>query len=347
MRALDPVVFGPRTVDAHGMPAAYAVSFRVAIEERGPYTRSPKPRLPMSASRFFRYLAPNLVTALGMLFGLIALAAIHEGRFVSAAWLIIWAVLIDRLDGLVARTLKATSDFGVQMDSLADAFNFGLVPAALVYVSLGSTPELGFDHGGRHVLLSVACVMWFLAAVFRLAKFNVITEQPESKHLFFGVATTLAAGTLATWYIVLHKYSPEGAPLGSGELFRGPYVLGGWQTSPQMWAYLPPAMILGALLMASNLPSPKLGKSRYLWLNVILIVGVGGGFICGFARIMPDLMALLPSVWIVSSLIWGQTSKDMRGLEPPSFLPPPSSQDEDDAEETEDAHQDPLHHGPS
>src|SRR5690606_2713246 len=150
----------------------------------------------------------------------------------------------------VARTLKATSDFGVQMDSLADSFNFGLVPAALVYVSLKATPELGFDHGARHVLLASACVLWVLVAVFRLAKFNVIAEQPNTKHLFFGVATTLAAGTLATWYIVLHKYAPVGAPLGSGELFRGPYILGPWQTSPQMWSYFPPAMILGALLMA-------------------------------------------------------------------------------------------------
>lgn len=284
-----------------------------------------------------------------MLFGMIALAAIHEGHYVAAAWLIIWAVLVDRLDGLVARTLKATSDFGVQMDSLADAFNFGVVPASLVYVSLRSTPELGFDHGPRHVLLAVACVAWVLAGAFRLAKFNVITEEPKTKNLFFGVATTLAAGTLATWYIVLHKYSPVGAPLGSAEMFTGPHILGGWETTPRMWASLPPAMILGALLMASNLPSPKLGKSRYMWLNVVLVVGVGVGFVCGFARIMPDFMALLPSAWLLGSLVWGQTSKEMRGLVPPPFLPQPSSHGEEDAEEEEDVQveQDPLHHGPS
>lgn len=303
----------------------------------------------MSASRFFRYLAPNLVTGLGMVFGMVALAAIHDGRYVAAAWLIVWAVLVDRLDGLVARTLKATSDFGVQMDSLADSFNFGVVPAALVYVSLRSAPELGFTEGPRHALLAGACILWVLAGVFRLAKFNVITESPETKNLFFGVATTLAAGTLATWYIVLHKYAPLGAPLGSAELFTGPHILGNWETTPQMWAYFPFAMILGALLMASNLPSPKLGKSRFSWLNVVLALGVGGGFVCGFARIMPDFMALLPSAWLLGSLVWGQTSKEMRGLVPPPFLPPPSSQDEDEAEDEEDVQveQDPLHHGRS
>jgi len=302
----------------------------------------------MSVTRFFRYLAPNLVTCVGMMFGMLAVVAIHDGRFVAAAWLIVWAVLVDRVDGFIARTLKATSEFGVQMDSFADSFNFGVVPAFLVYASLRSAPELGFDHGARHVLLAGACICWVLAAVFRLAKFNVITdESPKGKQVFYGVATTLAAGTLAIWYIVLHKYAPVGGPLGSPEAFSGPHILGRWSTTPRMWAFLPPIMVLGALLMASNLPSPKLGKSRYAWLNVVLVLGVGSGFVCGFARVMPDFMAIMPTTWILGALIWGQLSEDMRNLRPPPFLPP-SSPHEDD-EEDEDLHavspeHDPLHH---
>nr|MCH9687301.1 CDP-alcohol phosphatidyltransferase family protein [Deltaproteobacteria bacterium] len=69
----------------------------------------------MPPKRLLRYLAPNLVTSVGVLFGLASIVASFEQRFADAAWLIMWAVLLDRIDGLVARLLKATSPFGVQM----------------------------------------------------------------------------------------------------------------------------------------------------------------------------------------------------------------------------------------
>ena len=75
----------------------------------------------MSLNRMLRYLAPNLVTSLGMVFGLLSIVAALEQRFADAGWLIVWAVLLDRVDGLVARLLRATSSFGVQMDSFMDS----------------------------------------------------------------------------------------------------------------------------------------------------------------------------------------------------------------------------------
>lgn len=299
----------------------------------------------MSPVRFFRYLAPNLVTAMSMVFGMLSVVATLEGRYVSAAWLVIWAVLLDRVDGMVARTLRATSAFGVQMDSLADAFNFGAAPAFLVYVSLGSVPELGFASGSGRVLLMVACSMWILAGVFRLAKFNVITdESPAGKHVFYGVATTLAAGLLCIWYLVLHQYASPDAPFGSPELVRGPRLFGALRLPLSAWSYVPPAMIVGALLMASNLPSPKLGKTRYSALNVALLLGVLSGYVCGFARMMPDFMALMPTTWIVGALVWGQVSREARGLRPPPFLPPPGADDDADAEDETADEGDVVHH---
>ena len=73
-----------------------------------------------------RYLAPNLITAASLVFGLVSLSAAHRGDWRLAGWMIIYAVMCDRLDGLVARRLKATSEFGVQLDSFADFLNFGL-----------------------------------------------------------------------------------------------------------------------------------------------------------------------------------------------------------------------------
>jgi len=255
-----------------------------------------------------------------MSFGLLAMVSAHEGRFVDAAWLIVWAVLLDRVDGMVARTLGATSSFGVQMDSLADSLNFGVAPAFLTYVSLTRVTEIGFHEGVPRLCLMLSCLVWVFAGVFRLAKFNVIAEQTPQP-VFFGVATTLAAGTLVTWYLVLHRYSPSGASLGFPEAFWGPKLFGAWVIQPRAWVSIPIGMLVGGVLMASNLPLPKLAKTRYPGFNIILFAGVVVGITCGLARVMPDLMALMPSIWLVASLLWGQISPAAANLRAPSFLP--------------------------
>lgn len=289
----------------------------------------------MPLGRFLRYLAPNLVTSLGMLFGLLSMVASYENRFVDAAWLIIWAVFLDKVDGLVARTLKATSSFGVQMDSFADAINFGIAPAFLVFVSVGSATNLGFDHGPGRGLLMIACALWVLANVFRLAKFNVMTDEaPGGGKFFFGVPTTLAAGTLVIWYIALHKYSAAASTVGMPEAFRDPKIYGDWTIPGTAWAYLPAAMIVGAFLMASNLPTPKLGSLGTRAVNAVLLVLVLIGYACGFMRVLPEFMALMPTSWLVLSLVWGQISPQGRRLRAPPFLPRSGVdvEDEDDGE---------------
>ena len=88
----------------------------------------------MPIPRFFRYLAPNLITLSSMIFGLVSLWSAHNGNASLSAWMIIYAVLTDRLDGLVARAMKATSELGMQLDSFADFLNFGIAPAYLVLI---------------------------------------------------------------------------------------------------------------------------------------------------------------------------------------------------------------------
>ena len=108
----------------------------------------------MQVSRFFRYLAPNLITLSSMIFGLVSLWSRHNGDTPLAAWMIIYAVLTDRLDGLTARALKATSELGMQLDSFADALNFTVAPAYMVLCYLEARLDLPYHDGGTaHYLL--------------------------------------------------------------------------------------------------------------------------------------------------------------------------------------------------
>ena len=70
----------------------------------------------MDTKRFFRYLAPNLVTLASLTFGMCSLVATIQGQFAEAGWFIVFSVLTDKLDGFVARLVKGTSEFGVQLE---------------------------------------------------------------------------------------------------------------------------------------------------------------------------------------------------------------------------------------
>src|SRR3954453_17678891 len=120
-------------------------------------------------TRVLRYLAPNLITLSSMIFGLVSLWSSHNGNFALAAWMIVYAVLTDRLDGLVARAVKGTSELGMQLDSFADSLTFhpapspaplnsGIPPASLVLPYPSGRPDLPYhDGGGAHTLLFIVC----------------------------------------------------------------------------------------------------------------------------------------------------------------------------------------------
>jgi CDP-diacylglycerol--serine O-phosphatidyltransferase len=110
-----------------------------------------------------------------------------EGRYELALGAIVFAALLDGIDGRVARLLKASSRFGAELDSLADFVNFGVAPAFLIFNwGLGSLKSLGW-----------ICVMIFaLASALRLARFNVASEEARPKWeaaYFIGMPTPAAA----------------------------------------------------------------------------------------------------------------------------------------------------------
>lgn len=274
----------------------------------------------MQTSRAFRYLAPNLITTVGVFFGLAALKASFEGRFVDAAWLVIYAVLTDRLDGFVARLVRGTSELGVQLDSFADFLNFGLVPAVLVYRSLSAQAGLPFQEGSGQLMLMAACSVWVLGATFRLARYNITTEPAPAK-IFFGVPTTLAAGLVIVWYLTMLKYTPEGGVM-AVEPFGGFKLFGDGLRIPEaMWRYFPVLMALGGIVMASSLRMPKLGLMRSRAATAFVMTNVALGYVCGFARILPEYIMWPPTAWLVTFLIWGQLSREARRMRPPPLFP--------------------------
>lgn len=273
-------------------------------------------------SSMHRYWIPNLVTVVGMLLGFAATVAAQHGDYVGSGWLVIWAAMLDRVDGIVARAFRATSEFGVQMDSFADALNFGVAPASLVYASIRAIPELGMASGWRHVVLLLVCGLWIVASVYRLAKFNVRRQHhPDGEErVFYGVASTLAAGVLAIGYLVLHKYSDPNASFGSPEAFWGPKLWGDWTIPIETWFVLLPAMLVGAWLMASDLPTSKLIPTHTRAFNLFLVMMIGLGVVCGVMRVFPELMAPMPVIWLGLSIVWGP-SMVTPGVRPAPFLP--------------------------
>jgi CDP-diacylglycerol--serine O-phosphatidyltransferase len=266
-----------------------------------------------------RYLAPNLVTVLGLMFGLMSLVATFEGRYVDAGWLIMWSVMVDRIDGFVARSLRATSEFGLHMDSFADAIDFGVAPAYLAFAVLSSIPSLGFTEGGGRVLLLAVVLGWVVACVVRLAKFNAIAD--ETPGMFFGVATTLAAGLLTVWLLVMLKYTPAAAGLAAPDAFWGPRLFGGLVVPVRAWGYVPAAMVVLALLMVSNAPMPKLVPRSNRAFNIFIFTNVAMGYFCAFARVSPEYMSWMPTSWIIVYLVLGQLKAETRALRPPPIFP--------------------------
>jgi len=273
-----------------------------------------------------RYLPPNLITGAGIVCGLVSIGCAHRGNWALAAWLIIYAVLTDRLDGLVARRLRATSELGVQLDSFADFLNFGVAPAFLLYSFLTSARmvdgplDLPYDHGAGQAYLIAGCIIWVLAAVFRLARFNIVTEMNTPTRLYFGVPTTLAGGLLVIWFLAFLKY------LEPGETFGGPKLLGDSVTTPRgVWLALPGAMMVGAFLMASSLRMLKIARAESKAITVFLFFNVAVGYILGVIRYMPDYLVWMPTAWIAIFLVWGRMAEEAKALRPPPLFPPRSA----------------------
>lgn len=146
----------------------------------------------------FKYILPNLFTAASIFAGVFSMVEAVNGAFAMAAWLIMLSLILDGLDGRVARMTNTCSKFGVEFDSLADIVSFGVAPAILIYMFAGQ------DFGRFGIVASALFVMF---GAIRLARFNVMTATTEPS-VFIGVPIPTAAVFLAVLVLLFGRY-PE------------------------------------------------------------------------------------------------------------------------------------------
>ena len=138
------------------------------------------------------YLLPNMITTAGLFAGFYSIVAAMNGRFEPAAVAIFVAMIMDGIDGRVARLTNTQSEFGIQYDSLSDMVCFGLAPALVMYEwSLQSMVSVGWAKLGW-----LAAFIYTASAALRLARFNAQVETAE-KAYFRGLPSPSAAGVLA------------------------------------------------------------------------------------------------------------------------------------------------------
>ena len=162
--------------------------------------RRRKPKGP----RNFRgiYILPNLITTASLFAGFYAIIEAINGNFELAAVSILVALILDGLDGRVARMTHSSSNFGVQYDSLADLVAFGVAPALIVYFwALRPYGRYGW----------VAAFLFVVCGALRLARFNVQTGAIDPRY-FNGLPIPAAATMVATYilmYYELGNWAPD------------------------------------------------------------------------------------------------------------------------------------------
>lgn len=139
---------------------------------------------------------PNAITCLSLFSGCVGIVFAFQNRLDYSAYAVVIAAIFDFADGLVARILKAYSEIGKELDSLADMISFGVLPSVIIYQLFLQAPQI--DTISHYLNLSA-----FLIAVFsalRLAKFNIDTRQEEN---FIGLPTPANALLIASLPMIL------------------------------------------------------------------------------------------------------------------------------------------------
>ena len=164
----------------------------------------PKNNFKIVSDKKARMILPNAITLIGVCIGLTSIKFALDGKFALAIIAILFAGLMDALDGRIARLIKGTSKMGKELDSLGDVISFGVAPAFIMYFwSLQYLDKLGW----------FVCLMYVVCVALRLARFNVNSEEePSWKDNFFEGVPAPAGGIIVLMPLVL-SFS------GLGEIF--------------------------------------------------------------------------------------------------------------------------------
>ena len=204
-------------------------------------------------------LVPNMLTVISLCAGLTSIRFSLNGNFELAVLAIVFAGVMDGLDGRLARLLKGVTRFGAELDSLADFLSFGVAPAFVLYEwslkGLGGFAGMGW----------IAVLAYAVCCALRLARFNTMSDQPQQQqpawvnHFFVGVAAPAAAGLAILPVVITFQFE------GSSDALRSAYLLA-------------PYLMMIAALMVSRVPTVSLKRLRvqrdYV-LPILLGLGIG------------------------------------------------------------------------
>ena len=200
-------------------------------------------------SKKTRYLLPNILTLGGVCLGISSIKFSIDGNYNLAVTLILFAAILDALDGRIARLIKGTSEFGKELDSLTDFVSFGIAPVFVLYFwELSNYGKLGW---AITLIYSVCCVL-------RLARFNLtkVDENQEWKKNFFEGIPSPAGGLLILMPLI---YDLTDLNIGFNIKILTPYLT-----------------IAIAILLVSKIPTLALKKiSISPKTTVFLLLGIG------------------------------------------------------------------------
>ena len=203
---------------------------------------------------------PSAFTLGNLFFGFWAIVSAFNGNFRWAGWFIVFAGILDMLDGRVARLSGTGTRFGAELDSLVDVISFGVAPALLMYF-------LDFSNAGRFAW--ILCYIYVVAVALRLARFNVLSAGKPPSAWFTGLPSPSAGMTLAVYYPFSQTNWYQGSIAYYLDLqHEGLVVL----------------MLLLAVLMVSNVKYPKFppigvrSRKGIFGLVVHIVILLGGVF---------------------------------------------------------------------
>ena len=201
-----------------------------------------------------RVILPNMLTLIGVCIGLTSIRFALDERFGLAIIAIIFAALIDGLDGRIARLIKGTSKVGKELDSLTDMISFGVAPAFIMYFwKLNTLERFGW----------LLCLVYVICVALRLARFNINSNQePSWKDNFFDGVPSPAGGILVLTPLIIS--------LSSFDLFQLNYDI-----------VVPIFFIVTSFLLISKFPSYSFKKivirrrtTIFLLFGIVLFFGL-------------------------------------------------------------------------
>ena len=205
-----------------------------------------------------KFALPSMVTLLSIAcgFGSIVISVDNApvgdpAAYRMAAILLVLAGIFDALDGFVARATNTQSDFGMQLDSIADVMNFGCAPGLLLYCY--GFAQFGQDHPTLLRAGGIACFIFVACGALRLARFNVSVGRTDPRY-FVGMPITAGAACVAAVVVAWP------APL---------------TTMLQAWLVMLLMVGVGTLMVSTvRFPSSKQPKNKWLWLALAVNLGL-------------------------------------------------------------------------